>query len=143
MSLVGGKATGQRTRVGIDLVRVSRIAESLELFGAQFLRRVFTETEIAYATSTPALTAERLAARFAAKEATVKALGFADDGVGWREIEIERQPSGACDLVLHGAALEVARQRGVEDLSVSLSHEGDYATAVVLATYQRQETGQT
>src|SRR5258706_15668762 len=126
MSLVGGRATGPRTRVGIDLVRVSRIAESLELFGAQFLRRVFTETEIAYATSTPALTAERLAARFAAKEATVKALGFADDGVGWREIEIERQPSGACDLVLHGAALDVARERGVEDLSVSLSHEGDY-----------------
>jgi holo-[acyl-carrier protein] synthase len=139
----GPRSSGGRTSVGIDLVRISRIAESLELFGAQFLQRVFTETEIAYATSTPALTAERLAARFAAKEATVKALGFAENGVGWRDIEIERRPSGACDLVLHGVARDAARERGVEELSVSLSHEGDYATAVVLATYHRLGDEQT
>ncbi|HVZ74046.1 MAG TPA: holo-ACP synthase [Polyangia bacterium] len=129
---------GVRTSVGIDLVRISRIAESLELFGAKFLERVYTEAEVAYAMASPELTAERLAARFAAKEATVKALDFKDTGVGWRDIEVARRPSGACELVLHGAALTVARERGVEDLSVSLSHEGDYATAVVLATCHRQ-----
>ncbi len=138
----GPRASFGRSSVGIDLVRISRIAESLELFGAEFLQRVYTETEIAYATSTPALTAERLAARFAAKEAAIKALGLAEKGVGWRDIEIERQPSGACDLVLHGAALQLSHARGLEDVSVSLSHEGDYATAVVLATYHRQEAGQ-
>ena len=67
----------QRTlRVGTDLVRVSRITSSLESFGEAFLRRSFTEAEIAYATASPVSTAERLAARFAAKEATVKALGL-------------------------------------------------------------------
>ena len=78
--------------VGIDLVRVSRVAASLAQFGERFLRRVFTEAEIAYATSSPGLTAERLAARFAAKEAAIKALGLADQGVGWRQIEVQRLP---------------------------------------------------
>ena len=95
-------------RAGIDLVRVSRIAESLAQFGERFLRRVFTDGEIAYATAAPALTAERLAARFAAKEAAMKALGLSDDGVGWREIEVRREPSGACELLLHGEAARVA-----------------------------------
>jgi holo-[acyl-carrier protein] synthase len=141
MNPAGPLSTGSRPRtsVGIDLVRISRISESLELFGAKFLERVFTQAEIAYATATPTLTAERLAARFAAKEATIKALDFAEAGVSWRDIEIARRTSGACDVVLHGAALDVAHDRGFEELSVSLSHEGDYATAVVLATCHRQE----
>ena len=122
------RAVGGAMRVGVDLVRVSRIAESLQQFGEQFLRRVFTADEIAYATAVPALTAERLAARFAAKEAARKALR-APDGIGWRQIEVRRSPSGACDLVLHDAA---ARAAGTGMTAVSLSHEGDYATAVVL-----------
>jgi holo-[acyl-carrier protein] synthase len=116
-------------RAGIDLVRVSRISESLDAFGDRFLRRLFTDDEIAYATAAPAQTAERLAARFAAKEAARKALRVSEDGVGWREIEVRRDPSGACDLVLHG---EAARIAGPCATSVSLSHEGDLATAVVL-----------
>jgi holo-[acyl-carrier protein] synthase len=116
-------------RAGIDLVRVSRINESLAAFGDRFLRRVFTDDEIAYATSAPAQMGERLAARFAAKEATIKALRVSDDGIGWRQIEVRRDPSGACDLVLHG---EAARLAGPCATTVSLSHEGDYATAVVL-----------
>jgi holo-[acyl-carrier protein] synthase len=122
-----------RLRVGIDLVRVSRVEESLAQFGDRFLRRVFTEGEIAYATSAPELTAERLAARMAAKEAAVKALRMSEDGVGWRDIEVVRDPSGACELQLHGRASAVAAAAGADDLSVSLSHEGDYATAVVVA----------
>ncbi|HEY2748333.1 MAG TPA: holo-ACP synthase, partial [Polyangia bacterium] len=119
------------TTVGVDLVRVSRVAESLASFGERFLRRVFTDGEIAYATATPALAAERLAARFAAKEAAFKALALADHG-SWRDIEVTRAPSGACALALHGAARAAADEAGVVELAVSLSHEGDYATAVVL-----------
>jgi holo-[acyl-carrier protein] synthase len=121
-----------KIRVGIDLVRVSRVEESLARFGERFMRRVFTPGEIAYATSAPALAAERFAARMAAKEAAVKALRLAEQGVGWREIEVQRDASGACELVLHGTACDIAAAAGVDDLSVSLSHEGDYATAVVV-----------
>lgn len=119
--------------VGIDLVMVSRVQASLSRFGERFLRRVFTDTEIAYATSVPDLAAERLAARFAAKEAAIKALDLAELGVGWREIEVAREQSGKCRLILHGAARAAADDAGVSELSVSLSHEGDYSAAVVLA----------
>ena len=117
--------------VGIDLVRLSRVRESMESFGDRFLRRIFTDAEIAYATAVPELTTERLAARFAAKEATMKALDLGDRGVGWREIEVTRGRSGAPALVLHGNAREAAAEAR---LSVSLSHEGDYATAIVIST---------
>jgi holo-[acyl-carrier protein] synthase len=119
--------------VGIDLVRVSRIAESLDTFGERFLQRIFTEDEIAYATSTPSapLVHERLAARFAAKEAALKSLGLVDRGVAWRDIEVLRHPSGAVELRLHGRARELAAN--VEDVALSLSHEGDLATAVVVS----------
>src|SRR5262245_6582463 len=81
-------------RVGMDLVQVSRVAESLQRFGDRFLTRLFTPGEIEYATAAPALTAERLAARFAAKEATIKALDLTGRGVSFRHIEIKRSPSG-------------------------------------------------
>jgi len=121
--------------VGIDLVQVSRVEASLARFGERFLRRVFTDTEIAYATSAPTRTAERLAARFAAKEAAIKALDLADRqvGIGWRQIEVAREQSGKCRLILHGAARDAAADAGVAELSVSLTHEGDYSAAVVLA----------
>jgi holo-[acyl-carrier protein] synthase len=113
-------------RVGIDLVRVSRIAESMTAFGERFVRRVFTPAEAAYAT-----TPERLAARFAAKEAVKKALEL--DGVAWRDIEVARRASGACDVILHGAARAAAEAIGARELALSMSHEGDYATAMVVA----------
>lgn len=113
--------------VGIDLVSVPRIAESLATFGDRFLRRVFTANEIAYATVdpsgariAPALTAQRLAARFAAKEAAKKALRL--DGVGWTELEIVRAADGACEL----------HYRGTRH-AMSMSHDGDHATAIVMA----------
>jgi holo-[acyl-carrier protein] synthase len=113
-----------RLRVGIDLVQISRISGSLEAFGDRFLRRIYCAGELAYA----GRDCERLAARFAAKEAAKKALGL--DGVGWRELEVVRQPDGACELVLHGAARAAAGERS---LALSMSHEGDHATAVVIA----------
>ena len=115
-------------RVGIDLVQVSRIVESIDAFGDRFLARVFTDDEVAYARSTHDVAA-RLAARFAAKEAVKKALRL--DGVGWRDIEVVRAPDGACDIALHGAACAAL---GTGALALSMSHEGDHATAVVIAS---------
>jgi len=122
--------------LGVDLVQVSRVRESIATFGDKYLRRVYTEGEIAYATAgDPEATPSRLAARFAAKEATIKALDLSEAGVGWREIEVVRSPSGAPSLLLHGAARAA---QGDRDLEVSLSHEGDYATAVVLSTREKR-----
>lgn len=119
--------------LGIDVVCVSRIAESLERFGERFLRRVFTEHEIAYCAAAPALTAKRLAARFAAKEAAIKALGLVDCAVGFRDIEVRRTASGRCELALGGEAGRAAIAAGMGELALSLSHEGDYAAAIVVA----------
>lgn len=119
--------------VGIDLVQVSRIAESLEKFGERFLNRIFTEGEIAYACAEPTQTARRLAARFAAKEATIKALNLAEQPISLRDIEVRRLASGACEIGLHGGLERLATSAGTTSLAVSLSHEGDYATAVVIS----------
>jgi holo-[acyl-carrier protein] synthase len=126
-----------RLRVGIDLVRISRIAGSLDQFGERFLRRVFTDDEVAYARSAPGCAAARLAARFAAKEAGKKALGL--DGVGWRDLEVRRAAGGGCDLVLHGAARAAAESIGLAQLALSMSHEGDHATALVVACCEPHE----
>lgn len=114
-----------RLSVGIDLVEVDRIQASLDSFGERFLHRIFAQGEIDYASSSPDLTAERLAARFAAKEALKKALRL--EAVGFRDIEVTRDPSGACDLLLHNGV-----GRDVESVALSLSHDGAYATAVVV-----------
>jgi holo-[acyl-carrier protein] synthase len=127
-------------RVGIDLVRVSRIVESLELFGERFMHRIFSDREIAYAKAAPALTAERLAARFAAKEAVIKALRTVDGGVAWRDIEVHRAANGACEVSLSGAAGAVAASLGAGPFAVSLSHEGDFAAAIVV-THVRNDRG--
>ena len=101
-------------RVGIDLVRVSDIAESINRFGDRYLKRIFTENEVAYAytSDSPAVRAERLAARFAAKEAALKALQLADEGIGWTELEVMREAGGSCSLKLHGKALQSIDRRG-------------------------------
>lgn len=117
----------------MDLVQISRIQESVDKFGDRFLQRLFTEQELAYAISTPSRLAERLAARFAAKEATLKALELADKGVAWRDMEVFRLPDGRCELRLHGRAAEGARQVGAMQTALTLSHDGDYAAAIVAA----------
>jgi len=131
-------AAQQKISVGIDLVQVSRVSHSLERFGDRFMHRIFTAGEIAYATAAPALVAERFAARLAAKEAAMKALDLGEQGVSWRDIEVARAPSGAPTLVLHGLADTRAREAGVQSVEVSLSHEGDYATAVVITMREIQ-----
>lgn len=120
-------------RVGLDLVEISRIQESVDRFGDRFLRRLFSDGEIAYAQSRPARSAEHLAARFAAKEAAIKAFSLAEAGMAWRDIEVQRHDDGACHLALHGRAAEAAERLGITHIALSLSHDGDYAGAVVTA----------
>jgi holo-[acyl-carrier protein] synthase len=123
----------QHLRTGIDVVEIGRIDESLQRFGTRFMRRLFRDDEIAYALSADGQVSQRLAARFAAKEAAIKAFGLSETGVAWRDIEVRRQPDGACSLALHGRAAERATELGVSEIALSLSHDGDYAAAVVTA----------
>ena len=120
-------------RLGIDLVHVPRIADSLRDFGERFARRLFTEAEIAYAQSSDAERDARFAARFAAKEATIKALSLSEAGVNWRDMEVQRADDGSCAMVLGGEALAAARALRINRVLVCLSHDGDYAAAVVAA----------
>ena len=116
-------------QVGIDLVRSEEVREAVTVHGQRYLERVYTDEERRDCGSD----AQRLAARFAAKEATMKALGRDDEPLPWRSIGVRRDASGCPSLELSGAAAEFARRRNVRNLSVSLTHEGPLAAAVVLA----------
>ena len=122
---------GNVVALGLDVVFIPRIAESLRSFGERFEERMFTPSEIAYARSAPAQQAERLAARFAAKEAVIKALSLSDTGLDWRDIELVRNEDGSCAIALHGTAAHALAARGGDRAIVSLSHDGEYAAAVV------------
>ena len=117
---------------GIDLVQISRMRESLEHFGEQFCRRIFTQAEQGDCIRLPAQRVQRLAARYAAKEAALKALQLADAGVAWTDIEVVSQPDGLCRLALHGKAEAVVAERGPYRTFLSLTEAGDYASAVVV-----------
>ena len=115
-------------RVGTDLVSVDQVRESISDHGQRYLHRVYTEHEL----SDSRLAPERLAARFAAKEATMKALGRRDEALSWRGIGVRRDIDGQPSIELSGGAAQLAQERGLERIAVSLSHEGDYATATVI-----------
>jgi holo-[acyl-carrier protein] synthase len=115
--------------VGVDLVSIPRMREMIERWQDRFLRRVFTEGEIAYCQSRRD-PAPHFAARFAAKEAGLKALGTGLQlGVHWRELEVRRERSQAPMLVLSGKSREIGLVRGGSRMLLSLTHEGDYALA--------------
>jgi holo-[acyl-carrier protein] synthase len=118
--------------IGVDLIECARIQHSLDRFGERFLHRVFTEGEIEYSMSMK-FPARHLAARFAGKEAVAKAFGT---GIGkamsWRNIDIQKKPSGEPFLVFSGPAQELARERGVTSALVTLSHTDHHAVAVVV-----------
>ena len=121
-------------RVGIDLCSVQDVAESVAQFGDRYLRRIYTDHELEYCGSDPQRSAERLAARFAAKEATVKVLRPPDARPDWRSIEVRRDPGGWCEIALTGSAARLAREAEISSLAVSLSHDSGLANAVVVAT---------
>lgn len=122
-------------RVGIDLVSVSSVRDSIQQHAERYLERVYTESELRDCQSAAGVDPERLAARFAAKEATLKVLRPTDGTVPWRAIEVLRDPSGWVDLQLDGPAAELAATAGLTDFSVSLTHEGGFASAIVVASY--------
>jgi holo-[acyl-carrier protein] synthase len=128
-------------RIGLDLVHIARIEESLRAFPARFTQRFFTQGEIDYAESAPTQRAERYAARFAAKEAAIKALSLSEAGLDWRDVEVLRAADGACSLALRGEAEKAARAQRVGRVLVCLSHDGEYAAAVVAALSDTDEPG--
>lgn len=124
-------------RVGLDLVSVNVVAEALRAPHAdRYLARVYNEAEVTDCQTATGVDPERLAARFAAKEATLKVLSTGDEGVSFRDIEVRRESSGRVRLALHGRAAELAAEAGVIDLALSLTHEGSFAAAVVIANCQ-------
>ena len=118
--------------IGVDLVECARIERSLERFGEKFLHRVFTDGEIAYSMSMK-FPARHLAARFAAKEAVSKAFGTGiGKAMGWRNIDVQKKPSGEPFLVFSGPAQELATQRAVTAAFVTLSHTEHHAIACIV-----------
>jgi holo-[acyl-carrier protein] synthase len=117
---------------GIDLCEVDRIRASVERYGDRFVRRVYTPGEIAYV-QRKANRYERYAARFAAKEAGMKAIGTGwRRGVRWQDFEVANLPSGKPTLKFHGVAAEFARRLGVKTVALSLTHTKDTAMAHVI-----------
>jgi holo-[acyl-carrier protein] synthase len=123
---IPAEAAASIEELGIDIIRVDRIRASIERFGERFSKRVLTPAEQRYVRLRP----ETFAGRWAAKEAVSKVLGLGVRGIGWRDIEVERLPTGQPAVRLHGRAADRARQLGMERVAVSISHESDYAVAI-------------
>ncbi len=118
--------------IGTDIVRISRIDTAFKRWGGRFLRRVFTEAEIEYCNK-KAHPASRLALRFAAKEAFVKALGLGfRNGISFRQIEVVHTHNGSPTLKLHGKSKDYFEQHGIGRSFLSLSDDGDYAIAMII-----------
>ncbi len=114
--------------VGIDMIAIPRVRRVIERHDGRFLRRVYTPEEAAFCRGR----VSELAARFAAKEAVMKALGTGVRGVGWRDIEILPNRRGKPLVYLYGRARERAERIGLRGLDVSLSHEREFAIASVV-----------
>lgn len=117
---------------GVDLAEVHRIRASVERFGERFVQRIYTAAEIAYV-ERKANRYERYAARFAAKEAGMKAIGTGwKGGVTWQDFEVANLPSGKPTLRLHGVAAQIADRLGVRNVSLSLTHTSELGMAHVI-----------
>jgi len=124
-------------RIGSDLVTVSDVARSIDVFGDRYLRRVFTPLELAQSRSVP----ERLAGRFAGKEAVTKVLRPArTTPVAFHDIEIVSGPSGAPVVRLRGRARSEAADQGIGRIAVSFSHDNGFAFATAVTLLQRKES---
>lgn len=117
---------------GVDIVEVPRVGAAIARFGKRFLERIYTEAEIRYCQSRRN-SVERFAARFAAKEAALKALGTGwRMGVAWKEVEVRREPGGRPTVHFSGRAAEFAAKLGMKHASLSLSHTAEQAIAQVI-----------
>ena len=117
---------------GVDLAEVPRIRQSIERYGARFLNRIYTEAEISYCEE-KASRFESYAARFAAKEAGMKALGTGwSRGVRWRDIEVVRRRGQRPTIQFHGEAAAIATRLGAKNIALSLTHTSEQALAHVI-----------
>ena len=117
---------------GVDLAEVGRIREAIERYGERFVKRIYTEAEIAYV-ERKANRYERYAGRFAAKEAGMKAIGTGwKRGVRWQDFEVANLPSGRPTLRLHGIAAQIAEKMGVKSISLSITHTAEMGMAQVI-----------
>jgi len=121
------------TRIGIDLVHVARIAESVREFGDRFTQRLFAAGELRDSTVAGRLDAGLLAQRFAAKEAVIKAFDLSDAGIGWSQIEMTDCGGGTARIRLHGRAAESAACLGPYEIAVTSSQDDGMACAIVVA----------
>lgn len=119
-------------RLGIDLVAVEEVAEAVARHGDRYLRRIYTDHELASCQGANGRRMESLAARFAAKEAALKVLRPVGARPPWRDIEVRRGANGACELKLYGSAASAASAQGLQELSVSLTHHAGLAVAAVV-----------
>jgi len=118
--------------VGVDIVEVERIERAITRWGEAFIRRIYTAREVERSAA-PIVVGPRMAARFAAKEAVMKALGVGWRDLSWREIEIANDAQGRPIVYLHGAARRIAQQLGVTDVLLGLSHTHLHAVANAIA----------
>ena len=119
--------------IGTDIIECLRIAQMIERHGELFLRRVYTEHEIAYCSTKKAST-QHYAGRWAAKEAVLKALGTGwRRGISWRDIEVRNKAGGAPTIALCGGAREVFEESGIRTMHISISHCRSHATAYAIA----------
>lgn len=117
---------------GIDIVEVPRVEAAIARFGKRFLERIFTPDEVRYCSSKPNA-GERFAARFAAKEAALKAIGTGwRRGVAWKDVEVRREPGGRPTIAFSGRAAEFAARLGMKHAALSLSHTEQQAIAQVI-----------
>jgi holo-[acyl-carrier protein] synthase len=119
--------------VGIDLVSVETVRDAVRDHADRYLTRIYTGAELEDCTNAQGLILERLAARFAAKEAAVKVLRPSDEAIPWQTIRVVRDPAGWVSLELTGRAAKIAEEKGLGGFALSIAHETEYATAVVIA----------
>jgi len=117
---------------GIDIIEVERVKGAIDRWGDNFLKKVFTDKEIDYARNRR-FPFEHFAARFAAKEAVLKAFGD-NRWVDWTNIETFNTESGKPSVKLHGYLERLRKERGIDEVEVSISHTKNYALANVLLT---------
>ncbi len=119
------------TGLGIDIIKIKRIGDLIDRWGDKFIKRIFTTGEIVYCQKkSPSL--QHYSARFSAKEAVFKMLGTGWRDMRWKDIEVINDNLGKPEIKLSGRAREIADEKGIEKIHLSLTHEDEYAVAQVI-----------
>jgi holo-[acyl-carrier protein] synthase len=128
--------------IGTDIIECLRIAQMIDRHGELFIRRVYTEHEIAYCSDKKAAT-QHYAGRWAAKEAVLKALGTGwVQGISWRDVEVRHKRGGAPTIRLQGGARDVFERSGIKTMHISISHCRSHAVAYAIAEGEAEDDGE-